>query len=81
MENILDSKSEEVKQYEQNITALMKYIEEQKRSIKNLQAKLKKKEEEENQKKLYWAEKEQEIHFLKNFISSLKNETISNLLF
>lgn len=55
----------------------MKYVEDQKKSIKNLQSKLKKKEEEESQRKIIWAEKEQEIHFLKNFINSLKNETLS----
>ncbi len=78
IENILDKKQADLKKYDQNFTTLMKYVEDQKKTIKSLHTKLKKKEEEETQKKIQWAEKEQEIHFLKNFISSLKNETMSN---
>lgn len=75
VEEALNRKSDDLKSSEQNCMTLMKLIEDQKRNIKTLQIKLKKKDDEENQRKLFVAEKEQEVHFLKNFINSLKNES------
>jgi hypothetical protein len=75
IEEAYNRKSDDLKNSEQNCMTLMKLIDDQKRNIKTLQLKLKKKDEEESHRKLYVTEKEQEIHFLKNFISSLKNES------
>ena len=75
VEEAFNRKSEELKNSEQSCMTLMKLIDDQKRNIKNLQLKIKKRDEEENQRKLYYTEKDQEIHFLKNFINSLKSES------
>jgi hypothetical protein len=60
---------------------MIKLIDEQKRIIRFLQSKIKKREDDESNKKIIVAEKEQEILFLKNFINSLKHDSSSNLHF
>jgi hypothetical protein len=75
VEEAFNRKSDELNISEQSCMTLMKLIDDQKRNIKNLQLKIKKRDEEENQRKLYYTEKDQEIHFLKNFINSLKSES------
>jgi len=74
LEEEYKSKCHELQNSEQSCISVMKVLEDNKKSLKNLKYKLKKKEEEEAQNKLIYAEKDQEIHFLKNFINSLKNE-------
>ena len=78
IEEAYERKSEELDNNEHNCMALMKLIEDQKKAIKQLHFKLKKKDEDEAQRKLILSEKEQEVHFLKNFINSLKNESNCN---
>ena len=75
IEEAYERKSEELDNNEHNCMALMKLIDDQKKTIKQLHFKLKKKDEDEAQRKLILSEKEQEVHFLKNFINSLKNES------
>jgi hypothetical protein len=74
---IINVKNEEIKTNESNISAMIKVIEDQKKHISILSTKIKKILAYEEQNKIFYAEKEQELHYLKNFMNSLKNENLN----
>lgn len=80
VDEMLKNKNLEIKKNEQHCVSLIKIIEEQKKTIAKLNHRLNNlfQNDIENNKKTIF-EKDQEIHFLKNFSNSLKAQISSNL--
>lgn len=74
LEETIKSKNGEIKEVEQNCFKMLRIIEDQKRSVSLMNQKLKKRDSEDEHRKIVIAEKDQEIHFLKNFINTLKSD-------
>ncbi len=78
VDEMLKNKNLEIKKNEQHCMSLIKIIEDQKKTITNLNHRLNnlfQNDIESNKKTIY--EKDQEIHFLKNFTNSLKTQISS----
>lgn len=75
----IQEKDIKYKQLDKTYLSVIKIIEEQKKTIRNLQDKVLKRQSDEKSSKLLLYEKDQEISLLKSFITSLKNENASKM--
>lgn len=75
----IQKKDIKYKQLDKTYLSVIKIIEEQKKTIRNLQDKVLKRQSDEKSSKLLLYEKDQEISLLKSFITSLKNENASKM--
>lgn len=81
VDEMLKNKNLEIRKNEQHCMSLIKIIEDQKKTITNLNHRLNnlfQNDIESNKKTIY--EKDQEIHFLKNFTNSLKTQISSSFI-
>lgn len=78
---MLKNKNSEIKKNEQHCMSLIKIIEDQKKTIAALNLRISNEFQNdiESNKKIIF-EKEQEIHFLKNFMNSLKTQIAGKIL-
>ena len=76
----IKQKNNEIKNNESSCLSMIKLVEEYKKNLKSIQNKLKKKEDDDEITKKLIIEKDQEIHLLKNFVHSIKNDASSKIL-
>jgi len=78
-DEMLNNKNKELQFSEQNLTSLVKVVEEQKKKIQNLNISLNEKGKSDEKIKMILMEKDNEIKNLKSFLKSVKSEIVGNI--